>query len=633
MNKIIKLGLLSLVLLLSVACSKEANLQQGTNDEGVKPYIVVFKSNPMIAGASVSSKAVVANAVSALGSRYSVKATKQFSRTIQAAVFHLDSAKLQEMQLDPDIAFIEEDKIISIGAVQEDPEWGLDRIDQQTKSLDKQYRHNEGSTSVNAYIIDTGIRISHEEFEGRAVHGIDTVSDDSDASDCNGHGTHVAGTVGGKTYGVAKNVKLIGVRVLDCRGSGRTSDVIEGIEWVTNNHVKPAVANLSLGGGKSESLDAAVRASIESGVIYAIAAGNSSRDACNYSPARVASGITVGASTDKDKIASFSNDGSCVDIIAPGEDIRSASHSSDSRSVEFDGTSMATPHVAGAIAILLSHAPDMTPSEVKEKVISESVEGALSGLDSSTPNRLLNTEFLLSDGGDDGGSGEEPVDGPIVLRSGEEVSIASVERHEEIHLKIDIPESTKEVSVEMKGSSGDADLYVKQGSRPDTSSYDCRPYRSGSDETCELEDVPSGELHIVVRGYSKAEGIKIKASIVVEEETEGPGSIHDIPAPCDSCEEYIGSVDSKGDSNYHPNGSYYYQRRSKTHKVWLKSLGNNNLDVELYKWKSSRWVKVKSSTKSGSDEYLSYRGSSGYYTVKVISKSGGGEYKVWHIGK
>lgn len=634
MKKIIQFGI-GLLLVTLLACGKESTSNQTLNSPAAntKQYIVVFKAPDGIQASSMSAKAIVSGKVSSMGVRYSIQSKKQFSKVIQAAVFVLSEEQRKKLILDPDVAYIEEDKIISIESVQNSPVWGLDRIDQVGRSLDSKYEHNSGSAQVNAYVIDTGIRISHQEFEGRAVHGIDTVDNDSDSTDCNGHGTHVAGTIGGRKYGVAKDVKLIGVRVLDCGGSGRTSDVIDGVEWVTNNHVKPAVANMSLGGGISTSLDNAVKASIAAGVSYAIAAGNSSRDACSSSPARVDSAITVGASNDRDRITSFSNHGSCVDIIAPGEDIKSAYYSSNTVTRSLDGTSMASPHVAGAIALLLSHAPQASPAEIHDKIIEESLLGTLSGLNSATPNRLLNTMFLLRDGGgDDGGSGEDPVDGPIHLVRGANALVGDISSPEEVHMLIDIPENAIDIKVDISASSGDADLYVKHSSRPSLTDYDCRPYRSGSNESCSYDSLEEGQLHIVIRAYSDVRAAKIKVDYDVKED-EPEADLGSIPAPCSSCDEYLGELSSTGDSNYHPNSSYYYQKRSKTHKVWIRSLGQNDFDIELYKWVSGKWKKVKSSRGSGSDESISYRGSRGYYTIKIVSKYGGGAYKVWHVGK
>ncbi|MDQ4076365.1 MAG: S8 family peptidase, partial [Chloroflexota bacterium] len=241
---------------------------------------------------------------------------------------------------------------------------------------------------VHAYIIDSGIHLSHGEFGGRAVSGFDAV-DGGSADDCNGHGTHVAGTVGGATYGVAKDVKLYAVRVLDCRGSSPTSVVIAGVDWVTANHVKPAVANMSLGGGRSSALDEAVGNSIAAGVTYAVAAGNSSRNACFFSPARVGAAITVGSTDASDARSSFSNWGRCLDIFAPGSEITSAWDTGNSAVKTISGTSMASPHVAGVAALYLERNGSASPAEVRDAIVSGATPGIVSDVPWRTPNLFL----------------------------------------------------------------------------------------------------------------------------------------------------------------------------------------------------------------------------------------------------
>ena len=269
--------------------------------------------------------------------------------------------------------------------------WGLDRIDQRDLPLNNTYTYNQTGAGVNAYIIDTGIRATHQQFTGRVGNGVDEVG--GGTNDCNGHGTHVSGTVGGTTYGVAKQVTLHPVRVLDCNGSGTTSGVIAGVDWVTANHVGPSVANMSLGGGASSALDSAVTNSINSGVSYAIAAGNSNADACTTSPARVAAANTVGPTTDTDARASFSNFGTCLDIFAPGNNITSSWNTSDAATNTISGTSMATPHVAGAIALYLQTNPGASPATVTQALISNSTLNHVTGAGTGSPNRLLYSIF------------------------------------------------------------------------------------------------------------------------------------------------------------------------------------------------------------------------------------------------
>ena len=320
----------------------------------------------------------------------------QSSATVEhtyTTVFNGFSAKMSDsaaavLRLRSDVAIVEPDEIVHIYGTQTPAQWNLDRLDQAALPLDNSYSTTTTGSGVSAYIIDTGIRTSHAEFGGRAVDAFSSITDN--AQDCNGHGTHVAGTIGGATYGVAKSVKLYAIKVLDCNGSGRVSGVIAGIDWVTANAVHPAVANLSLGGGTSASLDAAVQYSIASGVTYAVAAGNSGSDACYESPSRVAAAITVGASNASDQRAGFSNIGSCVDIFAPGVDVQSAWNGSDNDTRYASGTSMAAPHVAGVAALYLESHRSALPPEVAAVLAGAADSNVLSDVQGS-PNLLLST--------------------------------------------------------------------------------------------------------------------------------------------------------------------------------------------------------------------------------------------------
>jgi subtilisin family serine protease len=281
----------------------------------------------------------------------------------------LNAGQLNALQNNPHVDYVEANQAVYASATQLNATWGLDRTDQRALPLNTSFGYTNTGAGVNAYIIDTGIRFSHAEFVGRVSSGFDAI-DGGTADDCNGHGTHVAGTVGGTLYGIAKGVKLVGVRVLDCGGGGTTAGVIAGIDWVTANHVKPAVANMSLGGGASTSLDDAVRRSIAAGVTYSIAAGNGNifgiaQDACKSSPARVAEAITIGASDKTDTKTSWSNYGACVDFFAPGAGITSAWYTGDAATNSISGTSMAAPHVAGVAALYLQGNPGASPAAVR----------------------------------------------------------------------------------------------------------------------------------------------------------------------------------------------------------------------------------------------------------------------------
>ena len=315
-----------------------------------------------------------------------------YQNAINGFAVEMSPEDAENLSLDFRVAYVEEDGVMTADATQSNPPWGLDRIDQRNRPLSGTYTFNWTGAGVFAYVIDTGIRTSHTQFGGRAANVFDAFG--GNGQDCNGHGTHVSGTIGGSTYGVAKSVNLRGVRVLNCSGSGSTSGVIAGVDFVRTNHQNPAVANMSLGGGASSSLDTAVNNLANSGVAIAVAAGNSNADACGSSPARAANAITVGSTTTSDARSSFSNFGTCLDIFAPGSGILSAWFSSDTATATLSGTSMASPHVAGVAALYKQANPSASTTTVRNAIVNGSTTGVLTGIGSGSPNRLLYSLFF-----------------------------------------------------------------------------------------------------------------------------------------------------------------------------------------------------------------------------------------------
>jgi subtilisin family serine protease len=322
-----------------------------------------------------------------------------YEHALKGYAISLEQGNLGELMRDARVASVELDGEMTTMVTQTGATWGIDRIDQRSRPLSGTFTYTSTGSGVKAYIIDTGIHASHTQFGGRVVQGRDTVDGALPAADCNGHGTHVAGTVGGSIHGVAKGVTLVAVRVLNCSGSGSTSGVIAGVDWVTGNHLagQPAVANMSLGGGASSALDTAVRNSIADGVSYAVAAGNGNIfgqqvNACNVSPARVAEAMTISATDSNDRKASWANYGNCVDWFAPGVSITSAWYTSNTATRTISGTSMATPHTAGVAAQYLQTSPGASPATVRSTLFNLTTKSIVTS-SSTTNNHLLFTNF------------------------------------------------------------------------------------------------------------------------------------------------------------------------------------------------------------------------------------------------
>lgn len=360
----------------------ERILHKGSVNSVNNSYIVVLKRSAGFKAESTEGKLLAA--------KYGARVERTYHAALNGYAIRVGASGARSLAEDPAVAFVEQDQQVHLNATQIAPPWGLDRIDQARLPLSRTYTYPDtAGKSATVYVIDTGVRITHTEISGRARYGYDFVDRDVVASDGNGHGTHVATTVAGRTYGAAKLTRIVSVRVLNNSGAGTLSNVIAGVDWVTSRRVGPAIANMSLGASASRALDTAVRNSIASGVTYAVAAGNSNVNAAYFSPARVGPALTVGASTWIDYRSSFSNYGSVLDMFAPGSSITAGWHTSDTATATLSGTSMATPHVAGAAAVYLTSHPSASPATVRNALVNGATTGVLSNIGTGSPNRLL----------------------------------------------------------------------------------------------------------------------------------------------------------------------------------------------------------------------------------------------------
>ncbi|AEG10444.1 S8 family peptidase [Shewanella baltica] len=476
-------------------------------------YIVVFNTPSVL---NLSNNNTIAEfavqQAESLVNQYDVRVMKNFGNVLNGVLINASAQQVKALLKDPNVKYVEQDQVMSVtpmmeaNADQPSPTWGIDRIDQRNLPLDNNYHTDYDGSGVTAFVIDTGVLNTHNEFGGRASSGYDFIDNDYDATDCNGHGTHVAGTIGGSTYGVAKNVNVVGVRVLNCSGSGSNSGVIAGINWVKNNASGPAVANMSLGGGASQATDDAVNAAVAAGITFVVAAGNDNSNACNYSPARAADAITVGSTTSNDSRSSFSNYGTCLDIYAPGSSITSSWYTSNSATNTISGTSMASPHVAGVAALYLDENPNLSPAQVTNLLKTRATADKVTDAKTGSPNKLL---FSLAN--DDGGCGNDcPVD-ETQLQNNVGIAISGA-TGSATYYYIDVPANAASLGINLAGGSGDADIYVSQGQKPTTTSYQCRPYQNGNNESCNFTAPTAGRWYVMVQGYSNYANAQLTAS-------------------------------------------------------------------------------------------------------------------------
>ena len=566
-----------LAVLMCVLVSGIAAAQQVLTSERAIPgqYIVVFND-------AQTTRSQVAAEAQALARQHGASILHVYQDALRGFAASMSATAAAAIARSPRVRYVEQDSVMTIVASQPNATWGLDRIDQRNLPLNTTYTYDTTAVNVDVYIIDTGVRSTHVEFGGRVTGGYTAVNDGNGTNDCNGHGTHVSGTVGGAIYGVAKSVALHPVRVLDCGGSGSTSGVIAGVNWVAANHSTPAVANMSLGGGASTALDDAVRNAITSGVTFAIAAGNSNANACNASPARVAQALTVGSTTSTDARSSFSNFGTCVDLFAPGSSITSAWNSGDSATNTISGTSMATPHVAGVAALYLAVNPSASPSAVHAAIVNNTTPNKVTGAGTGSPNRLLYSLF-----------GAPPADQPPVAAFTFDCSGLTC-------------------TFDGRGSSDDAGIASYTWTFGDG--------QTGSGAQVSHTYTAGGTFPVALTVTDTAGQTDTESKSVT---TSSGGD------PCTNCTEYSGSLSGTGASQYQPNGTYYFSSQSGVHRGWLAGPGSADFDLYLQKWNGFWWVTVAVSESATSTEQIAYSGTQGYYRWRVYSYSGSGAYTFW----
>jgi subtilisin family serine protease len=364
----------------AVSPAKDVSIRDAGSPTAIPgSYVVVLSGDRSAASTEATTQSVATS--------YDVSVRRTFSSAVDGFSAGMTEDQAKKLAGDSRVAFVQQNQKISVS--QDNPPWGLDRLDQRDLPLDKRYDQPITANNVTVYVIDTGIYAAHHDFGGRASVGTDTVGDGKKGVDCHGHGSHVAGTIAGTKYGVAKRARVVAVRTMNCSGIGTTESVVAGIEWITAHAKKPAVVNMSLRGGPDPAMDAALKKSVAAGITYSVAAGNDSADACGGSPGRVPEAITVGATEKTDAKAAFSNFGTCVDLFAPGVNVESVGITGPDAKATLSGTSMATPHVTGGIALYLSQNPTAKPADVAAALTDAATPNKVGSPGTGSPNRLL----------------------------------------------------------------------------------------------------------------------------------------------------------------------------------------------------------------------------------------------------